>query len=240
MSLVLSCLDLTSLDEKETADRIVRLCDSARTPAQGLGSVAAVCVLPRFVGAAKERLDGSGVRVACATGAFPSGRRPIADRVREIAKALADGADEIDTVLDHQALLAGHERDVRSEMVASRDACGHATMKVIVESGAMPGSDWVMRATRIAIAARADFVKTSTGRVFPGASVEAVLAIAEAVLESGTPAGIKVSGGVRTTADALGHLDVVLRTLGEGWATPNRFRIGASSLLNELVRSLGP
>ncbi|MGE5227639.1 MAG: deoxyribose-phosphate aldolase [Planctomycetaceae bacterium] len=234
----LRCLDLTSLGEDDTPERIDALCRAAASPGDALPPVAAVCVSARFVGQARSLLTGTGVRVACATGAFPSGRLDTAGRVAEIAAALEAGADEIDTVLDHRAVVEGRMTEVLAQLVASREACGTVTMKVILETGALPSLAQVRSAAALALDAGADFLKTSTGKVHPGATPEAVLAIAEVVRVAGTTTGIKVSGGVRTVQDAIGYLGLVTRHLGAAWGTHERFRIGASSLLDALVSAL--
>ncbi len=234
----LRCLDLTSLNDDDTPERIEALCRDAASPGPALPPVAAVCVYPAFVAQSRSLLAGTGVRVACATGAFPSGRLSTLERLAEIAAALEAGAEEIDTVLDHRAVVEGRMTEVLEQLVASREACGEATMKVIVETGAMPSLAHVRSAAALALDAGADFLKTSTGKGHPGATPEAVLAMVEAVRDAGTATGIKVSGGVRTVQDAVGFLDLVTRHLGPDWGTPERFRIGASSLLGALVEAL--
>ena len=235
----LRCLDLTSLNDDDTPERIESLCRAAAAPAAALPPVAAVCVTPTFVAQARSLLAGAGVRVACATGAFPSGRLGTAERVAEIAAALEAGADEIDTVLDHRAVVEGRMTEVLAQLAASRDACGAATMKVILETGALPSLAHVRSAAGLALDAGADFLETSTGKIDAGATPEAVLAMTEVVAAAGTTTGIKVSGGVRTVQDAVGYLDLVTRHLGPAWGTHERFRIGASSLLGALVEALG-
>jgi deoxyribose-phosphate aldolase len=235
----LRCLDLTSLGGDDRPERIEALCRDAAAPAAALPPVAAVCVAPAFVPQARSLLAGTGVRVACATGAFPSGRLGTAERVAEIAAALEAGAEEIDTVLDHDAVVQGRLTEVLAQLAASREACGEATMKVILETGALPSLAHVRSAAGLAVDAGADFLKTSTGIGVPGATPEAVLAMTEVVAQAGTVTGIKVSGGVRTVQAAVGYLDLVTRHLGAAWGTHERFRIGASSLLGALVDALG-
>jgi deoxyribose-phosphate aldolase len=235
---VARCLDLTSLNDDDTETRIERLCARARDPGKGLDPVAAVCLYPAFVGRARLKLAGSGVLVACATGAFPTGSLPIDQRVAQIQAALEAGGQEIDTVLDHRAFLAGREKDVRDQLVASRSACGGATMKVILETGLLPDESAILRAAQLAIEAGADFVKTSTGKVTEGATPTAFRAMCEAAHDSDRPIGVKVSGGVRTTADALAYLSIVEEVLGRDGLDPSRFRIGASALLDDLLLQL--
>jgi deoxyribose-phosphate aldolase len=233
--LALRCLDLTSLNDDDTEDRIEELCRRGLEPATGVPPVAGACVLLPFVRLVHERLPGSGVRVVCATGGFPRGAATPEERTRQIRAAIDEGADEIDTPLDHAAFVAGRDGDVVAQLDASRRACGSATMKVILESGALPTLAAVRRAGTLAVRAGADFLKTSSGKGVPGATPEAVLTIAETVRSLGTPTGIKVSGGIRSAADAIGYMDIVTRLLGDAWATPDRFRIGASSVLDDLV-----
>ncbi|MDP9329132.1 MAG: deoxyribose-phosphate aldolase [Actinomycetota bacterium] len=232
------CLDLTSLNDDETEASIEQLCARAREPGKGLPPVAAVCVYPAFVGWARRALARSGVLVACATGAFPTGSLPTDERVAQIRTALEAGAQEIDTVLDHRAFLVDREEVVRQQLVASRSACGGTTMKVILETGLLPDASAVLRAAQLAIEAGADFVKTSTGKVARGATPNAFRAMCETARRSERPIGVKVSGGVRTTDDALAYLSIVEEVLGKGWLDPSRFRIGASSLLGDLLLHL--
>ena len=235
---MLSCLDLTWLEDGGSTGQVADLCASAAAPGEGLPSVAAVCLLPRWVGVAAEALAGTDVRVACAVGAFPSGVESPSARAAGIRGALAAGADEIDTVMDHRAFLGGRTDDVRTDLETSREACGGALLKVIVEIGALPTLEHVRAATRLAIDGGADLVKSSTGRGYPGATPEGVLAMAEAVAASERPVGVKVAGGVRTPADGLGYLELVSRSLGPQWRTPERFRLGSSSLLTPLVEAI--
>ena len=232
------CLDLTSLDEDDTPDRIEALCRRAARPAAGVPPVAAVCVRPAFVPLARERLEGSDVRVACAIGGFPTGVSPTAERVREIEGAVAAGAHEIDTVIDHEAVRAGRDNEALDALRASRAASGTATMKVILETGAAPTLPFVARAARLAIDAGADFLKTSSGFGYPGATPEAVATMCEEIANTDRRVGIKVSGGVRSAADAIGYIDLVAAQLGSAWLDPTRFRIGASALLDALLTEL--
>ena len=238
VELAVRCLDLTSLSDEDTDEGIRELCARAMEPAVGVPHVAAVCVSPRFARFTSELLRGSGVRLAVATGAFPSGVLSMESRVREIGEAIDAGADEIDTVMDHRAFLEGRAAEVRTQLEASREACGDRTMKVILETGALPDAGAIRRAAELAIDAGADFVKSSTGKVGPGVTSPAARAMCEAVRDSGRSVGVKLSGGVRTSEQALGHLSTVDEVLGSGWLTPERFRIGASSLLVDLVRRL--
>ncbi len=242
LELVVRCMDLTSLEQADTPETIEALCERAATPGPDVPRVAAVCVYPRLVPTAKGSLSGTGILVAAAAGAFPSGRASIEERVSEIRGALEAGADEIDTVLDYRALLAGDESAVRGELEASRHACGDHTMKVILETGALGTEEAVHRASSITVESGADFIKTSTGKIAVGAAPDAVRWIAETIgagaRGGGRPVGLKVAGGIRTADQALVYLDLVEDRLGSDWATPGRFRIGASSLLEEVVAAL--
>ncbi len=240
VELVLRCLDLTSVEDGDTPERIEALCARAIEPAPGFPSVAAVCVLPEFVRLAHELVAGTSVRVACATGAFPSGVLSADRRVAEIRAAVDAGADEIDTVLDHAALARGDDDEVCEQMLASRKACGRTTMKVILETGALPDGASIRRAVMFAIEVGADFVKSSTGKAAPSVTPEACRAMCESIRDSDRPVGVKLSGGVRTTNQALGYLSIVEEVLGYEWLTPDRFRIGASALIDDLVARVGP
>ncbi len=240
LELMLRCLDLTSLADDDTDERIRALCVRAMEPGQGLPHLAAVCVAPRFAALARELVGGSGVRLAVATGAFPTGALSAEGRVAEIRAAVDAGADEIDTVLDHAALVEGGEEAVLEQLIASREACPGRTMKVILETGALPDVGSIRQAAMVAVEAGADFVKSSTGQAAPGVTPEACRAMCEAIRDLGRPVGVKVSGGVRTAKQALDHLAIVEEVLGSAWLTPARLRIGASSLLDALVSSEAP
>jgi deoxyribose-phosphate aldolase len=238
---IVACLDLTSLKGPETEGEIGPLCDAAILPARGLPHAAAVCVLGPLVPVARRRLAGTEVRLAAAAGAFPEGTAAPGERVAEITEAIRAGADEIDTVLDHRALLAGREADARAGLAASRRACGERLMKVILETGALPSEEHVRSAVRLAVEEGADFVKSSTGKAAPGvtpASAAAMMrAVRELETETGRKVGVKLSGGIRTAEQSLGYARLFQEVLG-GRPEPRRFRIGASSLLDDLVRTL--
>jgi len=234
----LAALDLTSLGEDDTPERIAALCASALGPG---GPPAAVCVYPEYVLTARRRLEelgASGVRVATVVN-FPDGSAD-GDRVaRETRRAVAAGADEVDMVLPWRALVAGDEQAVRRCLAAAREASQGRPLKVILESGALAQPDLVRRAAELALDAGADFIKTSTGKVDTGATVEAAAVMLETIRDRGGRAGFKASGGVRTLADAASYLELADRLLGPGWATPQHFRIGASGLLGEIRKALG-
>lgn len=239
----LRCLDLTSLEESATAGKIGSLCMKATMPGPGLPSVAAVCVTPNFVRAAARMVHGSGVRVAAVAGGFPQGRASVERRVAEITSAIESGAEEIDTVLDFNAFVDGKRDACLEELAESRKACGDGvTMKVILETASLRDSETIESAAALAMEAGADFVKSSTGFGTGGASHEAAAAMMRAVRayaeQTGRPVGVKVSGGIRKAADALDYLDLADRELGRAWAGPDRFRIGSSALLDDLVEAL--
>lgn len=237
------CIDLTSLEEDDTEERILALCERALRPDPGdatVAPVAAVCMLPRFVRAAAQRLAGTSVRVAAVAGGFPSGVASVEERVDEIRACIASGADEIDTVLDRMALgAADGEPGALEQLRASREAAAGVTMKVILETGALDSPGLIRRAAELAIDAGADFLKTSTGKVglgaSPGAAREVMRVARDAFERDGRIVGVKVAGGIRRVDDALGYLEIALDVLGPDWLTPQRFRIGASSLLDALV-----
>ena len=245
LRLVVRCTDLTTLEGDDTPGRIRALCSQALRPDPAdptLGPVAAVCVHPSLAGLAAELLAGTPVAVASVAGAFPSGLSPLEVKVAEVRAAVAAGAQEIDTVLNRSAFLSGRADLAAGELRALREAAGTAHFKVILEVCELGSATSVAEATRLAIDAGADMVKTSTGKGAAGASPQAVLTMATTVAEhcaaGGRPVGIKVSGGVRTAADALGYLAIVRSVLGDDWLTPERFRFGASSLLADVVADL--
>ena len=225
-------LDLTDLGDCTTDADTDRLCERAVGPA---GSVAAVCLWPRWVARAVERLDGSGVRIATVVN-FPGGGDDIGAVVAEVAQALADGADEIDMVLPHRSFAAGRV-DVAAAMIdAVRvEVAAAQRLKVILETGELVHLDVVRAATRLAIDHGADFVKSSTGKTAVSATRSAVEAMLHEIAASGRPVGIKPSGGIRTLDDARGFLDLADAIMGDQWASPTTFRFGASGLLDVLA-----
>jgi len=232
-SRAIGLIDLTDLSDDHASDGIDDLCRRAREH-----RTAAVCVWPEFVARCAELLGGSGVRVATVVN-FPSGDEPVADVLAMSGAALAAGADDIDLVLPYRAFLDG-DSDRPAEMVAAIAALIEPPklLKVILESGAFPGPDSVAATAHLAIANGADFVKTSTGKINEGASLDAARAMLgeiEVVAESGRAVGLKPSGGIRTFDEALAYIDLADSVMGEGWATPATFRFGASGLLDSLL-----
>ena len=232
-------VDLTTLEGADTAGKVAALCTKAIRPGEGAPSVAAVCVYPDLIPTVAHRLRGSGVKAASVATAFPSGRSSLAVKLADTAEAVAGGADEIDMVIDRGAFLSGCYQRVFDEIVAVKEACGNAHLKVILETGELATYDNVRRASWLAMLAGADFIKTSTGKVSPASTLPVALVMLEAVRDyagvSGDKVGVKVAGGIRTAKDAIKYLVVVKETCGEEWLTPDLFRIGASSLLNDLL-----
>jgi deoxyribose-phosphate aldolase len=240
--LAISCMDLTTLEGKDSEGRVRSLCAKAIKPAphlSGIPSVAAVCVYPSLVAVAKDALRGTNVKVASVATAFPSGLSSLEVRIADTRAAIEAGADEIDMVIDRGAFLAGHHQQVFDEIVAVKRVCGERHLKVILETGELGSYDNVRAASDLALEAGADVIKTSTGKVGTNATFPVAVTMCEAIRDyarrTGRRAGLKVAGGVRTTKQALTYLVIVKETLGEGWLTPDLFRIGASSLLDDLL-----
>jgi deoxyribose-phosphate aldolase len=243
--LAISMLDLTTLEGKDSEGKVRQLCRKAIRPLPGDPSVphvAAVCVYPNLVPAAKAALAGSGVKVASVATGFPAGLTPLPIKLEETRRAVAMGADEIDMVIDRGAFLSGDHAAVFEEIASVKVACGPAHLKVILETGELETYDNVRRASHLAMSAGADFIKTSTGKVAPAATPAVVLVMLEAIrdhyFETGRRVGMKPAGGVRTTKQALHLLVLVKETLGDAWLTPDLFRIGASTVTNDLLMQL--
>jgi deoxyribose-phosphate aldolase len=233
---VLGLLDLTSLETSDDDARISALCRRAVTP---FGAVAAVCVYGPFVPLCKTALTGTEVRVATVAN-FPDGRaNPRAAEI-ETRTLVALGADEIDAVLPFEAFLRGSRAVARDLVVACRDACGSAAkLKIILETGVLNRADLIAEASHLAIEAGADFIKTSTGKHRVGATLEAATAMLTAIRDSGKRVGFKAACGVRTLDQASAYLDLAAEIVGPNWAVPATFRIGASGLLDDLLKRLG-
>lgn len=243
-ALIRSC-DLTSLEGSDTPDHIRRLASRAMRPVphrSDIPPVAALCVYPSLLEVAVEALAGSYVRVAVVAGGFPSGQIPIAARVAEVQGAVMAGADEVDFVLNRGALLSGDYSRAFEEIRGVKDAVSQATLKVILEVGELGDLDTVKRASMLALAAGADFIKTSTGKIAESASVPAALVMMTAIRDwydlTGILVGLKVAGGIRSVDQALQYLFALRETLGSTWMNSRRFRIGASSLLDSLVKAV--
>jgi deoxyribose-phosphate aldolase len=246
IDLAIRCMDLTTLEGKDSYGRVRSLCSKAMTPRPGypgVPSVAAVCVYPNLVAVAKEALAGSTVKVASVATAFPSGLASIEIKLADTQQAIAAGADEIDMVIDRGAFLSGRFEQVYDEIVAVKGACGdRARLKVILETGELGSYDNTRYASDLALEAGADTIKTSTGKVGTNATFPTALLMCEAIRDfarrTGQRRGLKVAGGVKNTKQALTYLVIVKETLGDAWLTPDLFRIGASSLLDDLLMQL--
>ena len=259
--LATSMTDLTTLEGKDTPGKVRSLCRKGLAPDTGapipegatrLPHVGAICVYPELVGVAREALGDSGVKVASVATAFPSGQYPLDVRLQDVAKAVEAGADEIDMVISRGTFLAGGYEEVAREIVETKAACGAAHLKIILETGELETLDNVRRASDLAIDAVTSmpgsgqledgevFIKTSTGKVSPAATMPVTLVMLEAIRDawftSGVRIGMKPAGGIRTAKQALHYLVMVKETLDESWLVPELFRFGASSLLDDLVR----
>lgn len=237
----ISMVDLTTLEGMDTDGKVRALCTKALHPDPTdptCPAVAAVCVYGDLV-ATTRACVGDQVHVAAVATAFPSGRASMDVKLMDTKQAVADGADEIDMVIDRGAFLAGNYAKVFEEIVAVKEACGDAHLKVILETGELKTYDNVRRAGWLAMQAGADFIKTSTGKVSPAATLPVTLLMLEAVRDfadqTGTRIGVKAAGGIKTSKDAIRYLVMVNETVGEDWLKPDMFRFGASSLLNDLL-----
>jgi deoxyribose-phosphate aldolase len=245
LDLVIRMMDLTTLEGRDTPGKIRALCAKAIHPQPGdpsIPSVAAVCLYPSLIAEAKDALRGSSVKVASVATGFPSGQTFRDIKVAEVKAAAAAGADEIDMVIDRGAFLSGDYSTVFDEVVEIKDACGDAHLKVILETGELGTFDQVRRAAILAMAAGADFIKTSTGKVQPAATLPVTLVMLEAIRDfekaTGKLIGMKPAGGIKTAMEAVQYLVVLYETLGPRWMTPDRFRFGASTLLNDVLMQI--
>jgi deoxyribose-phosphate aldolase len=245
LDLAIRCMDLTTLEGSDTPGKVVAMCAKAVRPDPTdptIPSVGAVCIYPSLVGVAAGQLAGTGVHVASVGGSFPSGLGPLDARLREITEAVEAGADEIDIVLNRSAFLSGRYRQAFEEIAASKEACGAAHLKTILEAGELGSYDQIRRASVLAMAAGSDFIKTSTGKIGVSATLPNALCMMEAARdffgETGLRVGVKVAGGVRQSKQAIQFLVLLYETLGDDWMTPDRFRIGASSLLNDVLMQI--
>ncbi len=242
IDLAISMIDLTTLEGQDTPGKVRALCAKALRPDPSVPEtprVAAICVYPDMVPVAVEALRGSRVKVASVATAFPSGRASLAVKLADTRDAVAAGADEIDMVIDRGAFLSGRYLEVFEEIVAVKEACGEAHLKVILETGELDTYDNVRRASWLGMLAGGDFIKTSTGKIAPAATLSVTLVMLEAVRDfratTGRQVGVKPAGGIRTAKDAIKHLVLINETVGDDWLDPDWFRLGASSLLNDLL-----
>jgi len=245
LHMILSMIDLTTLEGKDTEGKVRQLCYKARhlhDNMQGIPKVAAVCVYPSLVRIAKKALEGSGINVAAVATAFPSGQAPKAVKIADTKFAVKEGADEVDMVISRGKFLEGDYKFVFDEIVAIKEACGQAHLKVILETGELSTLDNIRRASDIALYAGADFIKTSTGKVAPAATMQVTLVMLEAIRDyyyaTGKMVGMKPAGGIAKSKLALHYLVMLKETLGNAWMTPNWFRFGASSLANDVLMQL--
>ena len=242
LKLIVSMMDLTTLEGKDTPGKVAYLCRKAIQPADvrfGVPSCAAVCVYPNLVRAARMFVGDSGVKVAAVATAFPSGAMPLKVKLEDTRMAVGYGADEIDMVIDRGAFLAGEFARVSDEIAATKEACGPAHLKMILETGELGSYDHVRHASDLAMRAGADFIKTSTGKVQPAATLPVTLVMLEAIrdyfYDTGVRIGMKPAGGIRTAKEALAYLVMLSETLGDDWMTPDLFRFGASTLANDVL-----
>ena len=245
LKMVVSMMDLTTLEGKDTPGKVAYLCRKAVAPMDarfGVPSCAAVCVYPNLVRAAKTFLAGSSVKVAAVATAFPSGAMPLRVKLADVRAAVGFGADEIDMVIDRGAFLAGEYARVSDEIAQVKEACGEAHLKVILETGELGSYDSVRVASDIAMQSGADFIKTSTGKIAPAATLPVTLVMLEAIRDhfyaTGVRIGMKPAGGIRTAKEALAYLVMLAETLGDDWLTPDLFRFGASTLANDVLMQI--
>src|SRR5215469_11619000 len=242
LKMAVSMMDLTTLEGKDTPGKVAYLCRKALQPCEpkyGVPPCAAVCVYPNMVKYARKFLGGdSPVHVASVATGFPSGQFPLRTKLEETRRAVGDGADEIDMVIDRGDFLAGDYAKMFDEIAATKQACGQAHLKVILETGELVTYDNVRLASEIAMHAGADFIKTSTGKVSPAATMPVTLVMLEAIRDyffaTGVRIGMKPAGGIRNAKQALAYLVMVKETLGDDWLTPELFRFGASTLVNDV------
>lgn len=250
-------VDLTTLEGADTTEKVRQLCAKALRPMapeltrelrkypsfRPIPHVAAVCVYPTLVKVARKALGGSGIHIASVATAFPSGQAPLKVKLEDTRHAVSDGADEIDMVISRGEFYAGKYNKVFDEIAAVKEACGDAHLKVILETGELGTFDDVRLASNIAMNAGADFIKTSTGKITPAATLPVTLVMLEAIRDfydrTGKRIGMKPAGGIRTAKQAIQYLVMVNETLGEEWLTPDLFRFGASVLLNDLLKQIG-
>ena len=245
LHMVLSMIDLTTLEGQDTSGKVIQLCQKAihlHDSLPGLPQVAAVCVYPTMVGTAKKALGDHAINVASVATAFPSGMAPRRIKLEETKIAVEDGADEIDMVISRGAFLQGEYGFVFDEIAAIKEVCGEAHLKVILETGELGTLDRVRRASVLAMHAGADFIKTSTGKIQPAATLPVTLVMLQAIrdfyYETGRMIGMKPAGGISTAKLAVHYLVALRETLGAAWMTPEWFRFGASSLANDVLMQL--
>ena len=245
LHLVLSMIDLTTLEGKDTPEKVRQLCYKAQhlnDTMQGLPFVAAVCVYPTFVSIAKKELEGTGINVASVSTAFPSGQSTLKVKLSDTKFAIDEGADEVDMVISRGKFLAGEYNFVFDEIAAVKEVCRKNHLKVILETGELDTLDNVRKASDIAIYAGADFIKTSTGKISPAATMPVTYVMLEAIKDyykkTGIKIGVKPAGGISTSKQSLQYLVMLKEILGHDWMNKNLFRFGASRLANDILMQL--
>ena len=245
LKMILNMIDLTTLEGKDTPGKVKQMCFKAQhlhDVLPGLPNVAAVCVYPSMVSIAKKAIEGSGVKVASVATGFPAGQVPLKVKIQDVKYAVSQGADEIDMVISRGKFLSGEYNYVYDEIATIKELCGIARLKVILETGELVTLDNVRRASDIAMYAGADFIKTSTGKIQPAATMQVTYTMLQAIrdfkLKTDITVGMKPAGGISTSKLALHYLVMVKETLGEEWLTNEWFRFGASSLANDVLMQL--
>ncbi len=242
---ILGMIDLTTLGGDDTTEKVLQLCETAKSyfdGEKGIPNVAAVCVYPVFTRTVHQALKGTDIRTASVAGAFPSGQSPLTIRVEEVKYAVDHGAQEIDMVISRGRMIEGDESFVQDEISMHKEACGDAHLKVILETGELKDLDMVYAASKLALSSGADFIKTSTGKISPAATPEAFFVMLQAISdfyrETGEKKGIKAAGGISTGDDALKYFLLTRAVLGEAWLNPAHFRIGASRLVENIYNEI--
>lgn len=245
LKMALSMMDLTTLEGADTPGKVRQLCAKAMNLHEAISdlpNVAAVCVYPTMVSLARQLVDGTGIHVASVASGFPSGQYPLELRLADVRQAVEDGADEIDMVISRGRFLSGDYAFVYDEIAQIKEACAHAHLKVILETGELGTLDQVRKASDLAMHAGGDFIKTSTGKVSPAATMPVTLVMLEAIRDfyyaTGKMIGMKPAGGIRTAKQSIQYLVMVRETLGDAWLTPDYFRFGASSLANDVLKQI--
>jgi deoxyribose-phosphate aldolase len=254
--LAIEMIDLTTLEGADTPGKVRQLCEKALRPLapelarelsqfknfRPIPQVGAVCVYPSMVHVARKALEGSGVHIASVATAFPSGQAPLDIKLQDVRYAVGEGADEIDMVINRGAFYCGDYQQVSDEIAAVKEACGTAHLKVILETGELGSLEQVRLASNIAMSAGADFIKTSTGKIQPAATMQDTLVMLQAIADfqarTGRKIGMKPAGGIRSAKQAVQYLVMVNETLGQDWLSPDLFRFGASALLNDLLKQI--
>ena len=245
LNMIVSMCDLTTLEGEDTEGKVSQMVAKAIIPNPNdldIESVAAVCVYPSLVSVAKEKIGNSSVKVAAVSSYFPSGQVPMESKLLDTKYAIDSGADEIDIVINRKAFLEGDYRKVYDEILALKEVCGGVHLKTILEVGDLRTYENIRKASLISLAAGSDFIKTSTGKLSVGSSRQACYVMAKAVLDfkslSGVSVGIKVAGGIRDAKDAIRYLVLIKEEMGNEWLTPDLFRFGASSLLDDVLKQI--